>query len=63
MFALGGHDPDRVRPVSTAEYFARAEGPVAARPLWSVLDLSKIEATGLRPTPWQDALEEYTAAL
>ena len=63
VFALAGHDPSRVAPVSTAEYFATAEGPVAVRPQWSVLDLSKIEATGFRAMPWEGALQEYTASL
>jgi dTDP-4-dehydrorhamnose reductase len=46
VFAATGHDPDRVRPVSTAEYFAGASGPVAPRPANSVLSLDKLEATG-----------------
>ncbi len=49
VFAAGGHDPARVSDVTTAEYFAAATGPVAARPHNSVLDLSKIEETGFRP--------------
>ena len=49
VFALTGADPDRVAPVTTAEYFADAPGPVAPRPRSSVLDLSKIEATGFAP--------------
>lgn len=46
VFTLAGHDPDRVRGVSTAEYFRDATGPVAPRPANSALDLAKIEATG-----------------
>ena len=35
---------DRVRPISTAEYFANAKAPVSPRPTYSALDLGKIEA-------------------
>ncbi|MFV0374969.1 sugar nucleotide-binding protein [Microbacterium sp.] len=56
VFAGAGHDPDRVRPVSTAEYFADAAGPIAPRPAYSVLDLSKIIATGFTPADAAAAL-------
>lgn len=46
VFRLRGHDPARVTGVTTEEYFATAEGPIAPRPRNSVLDLAKIEATG-----------------
>ncbi|REJ08063.1 dTDP-4-dehydrorhamnose reductase [Microbacterium bovistercoris] len=59
VFALGGHDPARVTPVSTGEYFAAASGPVAPRPRNSVLDLAKIEAAGFRPGDWRTGLGEY----
>lgn len=49
VFELTGHDPDRVRPVTTAEYFARATAPVSPRPARSVLDVSKITAAGFEP--------------
>lgn len=49
VFAASGHDPGRVRPVSTAEYFAGRDGPIAPRPARSVLDLAKLEATGFTP--------------
>ncbi len=48
-----------VRPVSTAAYYAGAEGPVAPRPAHSALDLSKLEATGLTPRDWVEQLDEY----
>src|SRR6185312_4345536 len=41
-FTLAGHDPNRVRGVSAAEYFGNAARPVAPRPANSVLDLAKI---------------------
>lgn len=50
VFALTGHNPDRVSAVSTREYFATATGPIAARPHNSVLDLARIERTGFTAT-------------
>lgn len=52
-----------VRPVSTADYYASAAGPISPRPAHSTLDLSKIEATGFAPRPWEEMLEEYVATL
>ena len=44
-----------VKPMSTPEL-----GRPAARPLYSVLDCSKLaEDTGFRPEPWRDALRKY----
>lgn len=59
IFALLGVDRSKVSGVSTAEYFAGAEGPVAPRPLNSVLDLVKIEGTGFVPRDAGEQLEEY----
>jgi len=59
VFELTGHDPARVSGVSTDEYFAGAQGPVAPRPLNSVLDARATEAAGV---PLGDAgvrLREY----
>jgi dTDP-4-dehydrorhamnose reductase/dTDP-4-dehydrorhamnose 3,5-epimerase len=61
VFVSTGHDPQRVRPVSTEEYFASASAPVAPRPRNSVLDLSKIEATGFAVRAVEDVLREYLA--
>ena len=58
VFELTGHDPEDVTGVSTEEYFAGKEG-IAPRPLWSMLDLSKIEATGFIPASWEIRLREY----
>lgn len=63
VFALSGAAPERVTPVTTEEYFASASDSVAPRPLNSVLNLTKIEATGFRPTPVLDLLERYVRSL
>ncbi|BBY77225.1 dTDP-4-dehydrorhamnose reductase [Mycolicibacterium parafortuitum] len=61
-FALAGHDPQRVHPVSTDTYFAAATAPVAPRPANSVLDLSKLEATGFVPADAAGTLADYVGA-
>jgi len=54
VFALGGHDPDRVRPVPSAR-FPRP----ARRPAYSVLGHARWAAAGLAPmAPWRDMLAE-----
>lgn len=58
VFTARGRSPDDVRRTSTADYFA--DKPAAARrPLNSVLDLSKIIATGFRPRDWRTALADH----
>ena len=47
-----------VTDTTTAEYFESKTG-VAPRPLLSVLDISKIEATAFKPTDWLEDLEKY----
>ena len=54
---------DKVVPVSTAAYYASAEGPIAPRPHFSALDLSKLEATGFTPRDWEEELAEYLEKL
>ena len=63
VFDLANGNGDRVAPVSTAEYYASAEGPIAPRPERSDLELSKIRATGFEPCDWTEELGEYMAAL
>ncbi len=63
VFRLRGADPAKVTGVSTDEYFATASGPVAPRPRWSVLDLTRIEATGFQPRDAAESLREYVASL
>ena len=50
-------------PVSTADYYASAEGPVAPRPAHSALDLSRLEAVGFRMPDWEEELGEYLKTL
>ncbi len=59
VFDLANGNGERVVPVSTAEYYASARGPVAPRPKHSALDLSKIRAAGYAPRDWTESLSEY----
>ncbi|SES86284.1 dTDP-4-dehydrorhamnose 3,5-epimerase [Olsenella sp. KH3B4] len=58
-FEAANGNGDAVVPVSTAEYYAGAEGPVAPRPVHSALDLAKLEATGFSMPDWEQELREY----
>ncbi|MGY1752125.1 SDR family oxidoreductase [Blastococcus sp. SYSU D01042] len=62
VFAARGRSAGDVRRVSTADYFAD-KPDAAARPLNSVLDLSRVTATGFAPRDWRVALDEYLARL
>ena len=62
-FEAANVNGDKVVPVTTAEYYASAKGPVAPRPEHSALDLSKLEAAGFSPRDWEDELAEYLASL
>jgi dTDP-4-dehydrorhamnose 3,5-epimerase/reductase len=62
VFTLAGHSPDRVKGVSTEQYFKSAAGPVAPRPRSSALDLTRIEATGFQPADANDLLAQYVQA-
>ena len=61
VFDLANGNADCVRPVTTADYYAAAAGPVAPRPEHSDLDLSKLRAAGFEPRDWQAALADYLA--
>ncbi len=61
VYRLTGHDPARVTPVSSEDYFAAASAPVAPRPRNSALDLDKIEATGFVVADGDQALAAYLA--
>ena len=52
---------DKVRPISTEEYFRNAKDPVSPRPTHSALDLGKIEATGYSSPDWEELLKAYVA--
>lgn len=60
VFEATGHSPDRVTPVTTEQYFAKAE-IFAPRPTNSAMDLSKIIGTGFELRSYQDALSAYLA--
>ena len=59
VFELRNGNTDVVQPVSTVDYYAGAAGPVAPRPTYSTLDLSKLEAAGFAPRDWEEELGEY----
>ena len=59
VFEAANGNGDKVVPVSTADYYANAEGPIAPRPVHSALDLSRLEAAGFHMPDWEDELEEY----
>ncbi|QZY47757.1 dTDP-4-dehydrorhamnose reductase [Mycolicibacterium austroafricanum] len=59
VFSLAGQDANRVKGISTEEYFASANGSVAPRPRNSALDLSKIESTGYGPVDVDKFLAAY----
>lgn len=63
VFDAANGNGEAVVPVSTAEYYANAEGPVAPRPHFSALDLSKLESAGFHMPDWQEELEEYLGKL
>jgi dTDP-4-dehydrorhamnose 3,5-epimerase len=62
VYQLTGHDPDRVTPVTTTDYYAGATDPIAVRPENSALDLSKIESTGFEARSHLGRLGEYLIA-
>jgi dTDP-4-dehydrorhamnose reductase len=53
----------RVRRVTTAQYYAGKEGPIAPRPANSELDCSKARAAGVSLRPWPEAVAEYVKEL
>lgn len=59
VFNAANGNGDKVVPVSTADYYAGAEGPIALRPHYSALDLSRLEAAGFHMPDWEQELEEY----
>ena len=63
VFDLRNGNGGAVRPVSTAEYYASAGGPVAPRPAHSALSLEKLEAAGFHMPDWEEELAEYMKTL
>ena len=63
VFNAANGNGDKVVPVSTADYYASVEGPIAPRPVHSALDLSKLEETGFHMPDWEEELGEYLKAL
>jgi len=57
IYKIAGYD-NIVEDITTEQYFKGKEF-IAPRPLNSVLDLSKIEATGYKPSDWQPDLKDY----
>jgi dTDP-4-dehydrorhamnose reductase len=53
----------RVRPVTTAQYYAGKAGPIAPRPANSELDCSKAAEAGVSLRPWRSAVAEYVKEL
>ena len=63
VFEAANGNGGKVVPVSTADYYANAAGPVAPRPVHSALDLSKLESTGFHMPDWEEELREYLKTL
>lgn len=59
IFADAGYNL-AVTDTTTAEYYAGKEG-VAPRPLMSIMDLSKLHASGFTSRDWHEDLKEYVA--
>ena len=56
VFEAANGNGDRIVPVSTADYYASAEGPIAPRPAHSALDLSNLESVGFHMPDWEEEL-------
>ena len=59
VFDFANGNGASVRSVTTAEYYASAQGPIAPRPEHSTLDLSKLEAAGFYMPDWKESLVAY----
>lgn len=60
IFASAGHDELTVTDISTADYYAGKDG-IAPRPLLSIMNLGKLQATGFESRDWQTDLSDYIA--
>ena len=63
VFDVANGNGECVVPVSTAEYYASAEGPIAQRPHYSAFDLAKLESVGFHMPDWEVELKEYLEEL
>ena len=63
VFEAANGNGEKVLPVSTADYYANAAGPIAPRPVHSALDLSRLEAAGFHMPDWEEELGEYLKTL
>ncbi|OZG64358.1 sugar nucleotide-binding protein [Bifidobacterium eulemuris] len=59
VFERTNGNGDKVKPISTAEYFANATAPISPRPTHSALSLKKIETAGYKPADWEETLAAY----
>ena len=59
VFERANGNSDKVKPISTDEYFANATSPVSPRPTHSALSLEKIEKAGYNPPDWERTLADY----
>ena len=59
VFELKNDNADAVVPVSTADYYASAGGPISPRPTSSALSLCRIVGVGYLPRDWEHSLFEY----
>ena len=63
VFEAANGNGEKVVPVSTADYYANAAGPITPPPVHSALDLSKLEAAGFHMPDWEEELGEYMSML
>lgn len=61
-YEYAGHDPNRVKPVTTAEY-SSDKNNFAPRPTHSDLDLSKIQAAGFVSEDYEPLMRAYVESL
>lgn len=59
VFERANGNAGKVVPVSTEQYYANAQGPIAPRPHYSTLALEKLEATGFTVPDWEESLSAY----
>ncbi|RBP97976.1 dTDP-4-dehydrorhamnose reductase [Bifidobacterium aemilianum] len=63
VFEQTNGNGDKVKPVSTQDYYQSAAGPISPRPTNSALSLGKIEETGYRPADWEQSMKTYVDTL